>query len=290
MRVLVLATTTAGLRPQQAGSLVGAAWARRGHAVAVVPMAEGGDALADAVADLGRDVAVARDPLGLRDAVLEGYGTVLVDLTEDPRAGEAGRGFVDVLGADLASAQAALGGTTLVGIIRPADESALVLGVQGVAARAGYARSADIAEVLAADARYARIATEWGISDPPPGSGAAEGAALAVLALGGRLAPAPSVLADLVGLASTIARCDLVVVVCPALDFGGHGVVITGAASSWAAASMRPCIAIAEHVYISNRELRAFGLEAAYGLPSGASTGAEAVAALADSVATTWSW
>ncbi|HET7725179.1 MAG TPA: hypothetical protein VFK68_11115, partial [Propionibacteriaceae bacterium] len=89
MRVLILSAGLADLGPAAAGALVGRAWADLGHQVAVVPLAIGGPALADAVSDLP-DVVLLRPGTGdssahlgrdLR-AALE-TGTVLVDLTGD---------------------------------------------------------------------------------------------------------------------------------------------------------------------------------------------------------------
>ncbi len=282
MRVLVLATSVAELGPRAAGAEVAGAWAALGHQVAVVPLGTGGPGLAAAVEGVPEVVVVApgvgasSEPAGL--AVLEafdtGAATVLLDLTgECPD--DAGEGLLRVLEGREVS---------LVGVVRPEELDAPLLGVRGVAARRAYGSGTpDIAAALAGDAALTARAAALGVPEPPPGAGAGNGMALAVVVRAGTIRTGPQAIAELVGLEGSLAAADLVVVVTDALDFGGAGVAETQAASSWAAENLVPCLAIADRVHISSRELRTFGVESAYAAEGD-------LAGCAARVARTWNW
>ena len=195
MRVLVLATATDRLGPRLAGGVVGQAFARRGHQVAVVPMAERADQLASALADLSESTACLVPASGratelaaaVRAQASAGATTVLVDLSADVALDLAASGAAPVVGIDL------------IGVVSADQLTLPLVGVRGVAARAGFASGEDRAQVLARDAAYAQLAERLQV-EPGPGAGAAGGGGLLVLALGGRLASAPQVLAELSGL------------------------------------------------------------------------------------------
>lgn len=281
MRVLVLATGVADLSPAAAGAEVGTAWARLGHQVAVVPMAAGGPDLAAAVADLPHVAVVAagegtseRAGAEIAAALACGATTVLLDLT-GPCPTDAGEGLLTALGRPE---------LTIVGVVRPEELEAPLLGVRGVAARRAYGSGApDVGAALAGDAALTRLATSLGVTDPPPGAGAGDGTGLAVAALGGAFRTGPAAIADLVGLDRSLTAADLVVVVTDALDFGGAGVTETQAAATWAAEALVPCVAIAGTVHFSSRELRTFGVESAYSSDGD-------LASCAARVARTWNW
>jgi glycerate 2-kinase len=284
MRVLILSAGLADLRPGAAGALVGRAWADLGHQVAVVPLGTGGEALAEAVSDIP-DVAFLRAEAGessvalgreLRESL--GSRTILVDLTGDC-PDDAGEGLLAAMDGRVISP-----GHSLVAVVREDELEAPLLGVRGVAARRAYASGgADIGAALAGDAVLSRLASAVGLPDPPPGAGAGNGLALAVLALGGVIRTGPGAVGDLVSVEATLAAADLVVLVTPALDFGGAGVEELRAAAAWAQQALLPCIALASRVQISSRELRTFGVESAYQL-------AADPAGEASRVARTWSW
>jgi glycerate kinase len=282
MRVLVLATGVADLSPAAAGAEVAGAWARLGHQVAVVPMAAGGPGLAAAVADMPHVAVVAAgagpssEQAGaeIAAALACGATTVLLDLTA-ACPGDAGDGLLAALGRPELE---------IVGVVRPEELDATLLGVRGVAARRAYGSGTpDVGAALEGDAALTRLATSLGVPEPPPGAGAGDGMGLAVAVLGGTFRAGPQAIAALVGLDRSLAAADLVVVVTDALDFGGAGVTETQAAATWAAEALVPCVAIAGTVHFSGRELRTFGVESAY-----ASEGD--LAACAARVARTWNW
>lgn len=277
MRVLVLGAAASGLGPRDAGAVVGQAFAQRGHQVALVPVAEQTSALAAALADLPEPrpalIPAARRASELARAVRRaGAATVLVDLGHD-------------LEPDLGSGPAdPVPGVDLVGVTTAEQLDLPLLGVRGVAARAGFASGEDRALTLERDAAYRRLAERLG-TEPGPGSGAAGGAGLLVLSLGGHLRTPWQVLAEACGLERSLPQADLVVLVLAALDFGGTGVDLARAAAGWAEAAGVACVVVAEQVVVPARELRSWGVEAGYGLAPG-----DDLPALARRVATTWSW
>jgi glycerate kinase len=284
MRVLVISAGLGDLCAVSAGTTVGSAWADLGHQVAVVPMGIGGATLVDAVSGIAGAVVVTPRPgessaeLGREMAAAGEAHTILVDLTGDC-PDDAGAGLLASLGE-----RDALAGYTLVGVVREDESVAAFLGVRGVAARRSYASGTpDIGAALAGDAALTRLAAEVGLPDPPPGAGAGNGLAFAVLALGGVLRTGPQVIGDLVGIERSLEAADLVVLVTEVLDFGGAGIAEARAAAGWAETGLVPCIAIAGRVQISSRELRTLGVESAYEL------GAE-VAEEAARIARTWNW
>lgn len=280
MRVLVLATATDRLGPRLAGGVVGQAFARRGHQVAVVPMAERADQLASALADLSEPTAclvpasarATELAAAVRAQASAGATTVLVDLSADVALDLAASGAAPVVGIDL------------IGVVSADQLTLPLVGARGVAARAGFASGEDRAQVLARDAAYAQLAERLQV-EPGPGAGAAGGGGLLVLALGGRLASAPQVLAELSGLEHSLAQADLVVLVMAALDFGGTGVALARVVAGWAESAAVACIVVAERMVVSARELRSWGIESGYGLTPG-----DDLVALARRVAATWSW
>ncbi len=282
MRVLVLATGVAELSPAAAGAVVGGAWARLGHQVAVVPIAVGGPGLASAVADMpqvavvsaGEGASSEQAGAEIAAALACGATTVLLDLTGSCPA-DAGEGLLAALGRPELE---------IVGVVRPEELDAPLLGVRGVAARRAYgAGTPDIAAALTGDAALTALATSLGVPEPPPGAGAGDGTGLAVAALGGTFRTGPEVIAELVGLRRSLEAADLVVVVTDALDFGGAGVTETQVASTGAAEALFPYVAIAGTVRFSSRELRTFGVESAYAAEGD-------LEGCADRVARTWNW
>lgn len=284
MRVLILSAGLSDLRPAEAGALVGRAWADLGHQVALVPLGIGGQGLADAVSRIP-DVVLLRPAAGqssvslgrgLRAAL--DAGTVLVDLTGDC-PDDAGAGLLAELeGTERPSGQ------RLVGVVRSDELDAALLGVRGVAARRAYASGgSDVGAALSGDAELARLASDVGLPDPPPGAGAGNGLALGIMALGGVVRTGPAVVGELAAIEASLAAADLVVLVAPTLDFGGAGIEEARAAATWAQHALLPCIALATRVQISSRELRTFGVESAYELGTD-------VPVAASRVARTWTW
>lgn len=204
---------------------------------------------------------------------------------------------------DLGPARQVLGGARLIGVV-PADETErALLGLRGITSLLGRdphgtnGWAEDPARLLATDAALEQLAR---LASPDaaavPGAGAGGGAAFAVLSLGGTLTTGTQWLADRVGLARSIAVADLVVTGCTSVDFGTRGGGVVGTIARLAEAAMRPCIVIAGEVVIGGRELRAMGVESAYGVrpplpgerPDDVS--AEELGASARRIARSWAW
>lgn len=189
---------------------------------------------------------------------------------------------------DLTVPRAALAGIEDIVAVVPADQAdRVLLGMQGVTSLHGMTLREqglpwDPADLLAADATLRRLATlaSSGRDDAPvlrdapaphdaPGLGACGGVAYALAALGATVTTGPAWLADLTGLEQTLAAADLVVTGTGAYDFAHRGGEAVEAVVGMAGRAMRPVVAVAGHVTISAREMRAHGLDAAYAVHDG---------------------
>ena len=78
-------------------------------------------------------------------------------------------------------------------------------------------------------------------------------------------------------------------------DFASRSGKVPGGVAAMAGATIRPCIALAGRVLVGAREMRALGVESAYGVvdavgeDAALASPAESLAALAERVARTWS-
>lgn len=302
-RVLVVSDRIGDADPPAAGRALGSAFwdAADGRAlVAVVPAAPGGADLRLALAALGAggDWVTHPDPaeLGrlLTAALAARPGRLYVDLTaltadaDAPRRVIEGAGLTPAAAADLRGRLTEPGaGIDLVGVLPAGTASERLLGVEGVAARAGFEEGTPAAAVLRRDAALAALAADLGVPDGP-GLGAAGGVALVLAALGGRLAAGFELCAAAAGLAGSVARADLIVAGTDTLtigDFGGPVVIgLAGLASERGV----PVLALAREVAISNRELRRHGVEEAHALGGGAVPSASDIAERARPIARTW--
>lgn len=252
-------------------------------------------------------------PLGraIRDALAAwpAPAQLAVDLTWARTTHDGGAGILAALGAsadvdlaaglpgldglsrlDLAGARELLGDTELVGVVGDGEADARLLGLRGISAGRGHAAQLDLAQSLAADRSLERLAA---LVCPDratdAGAGACGGAALAVLALGGRIETGPAHLGGRLGLDRTIAAADLVVAGCTAFDYltrGGD--VVTDLARRCGAAGV-PLVVVADEVVIGSREMRTFGVEAAHALDFGDPT-PDAVTSSAARIAASWRW
>jgi glycerate kinase len=124
-----------------------------------------------------------------------------------------------------------------------------------------------------------------------PGAGAGGGLGWAMLLLGARLVGSASVLAEAWDLPRRVAAADLVVAVTPTLDpvrFDRTGVAAAARAAAMAAVA---CVAVARHVDMGARELRALGVQAAYQVPDPRGGGAyddEPLHQVGSRLASTW--
>lgn len=340
MRVVICTDRIGALASSDAGAALGRAFvaARAGTQVAVVPMGAGGPDLAAALADLGSDAVVVRDPdavgvhlhhdhvhgdetptgvdpastsLGvgreLASALATRPGRVVVDLTglltHDGGAGilhalgatadaalDAGAGGLTGLTAvDLAPARERVGDTELVGVVDPNELGDLLLGLRGLTSRRGRAANTDPALMLATDAALGALAGALGVTDAP-GLGAAGGAALALVALGGWITSGPALCAQVAGLERTASQADVLVTGADHVDFATRGGDVVPEVAAIAERALRPCIVVARRVDVSGRELRTFGVEVAYPLGGDADLAADELTRRAAGVASSWTW
>jgi len=265
-------------------------------------------------------------PLHATSAVL---GHALVDLLAGPRlrrvyldlAGldvhDGGAGLLGALGAtadvpldagvagltglrrlDLEAARVRLAGVELVGVVPAAERHRLLLGLRGITSLRGRDAGVDPETLLRTDAALERLA---GLAAPEagsaPGAGACGGLGFSVLALGGRLTTGPEVTLGSAAGTAALQAADLVVTGCSVFDFATRGGGVVAAAAEAATAALAPCLVVAGEVLIGAREMRTFGVEAAYAVrDSSAEGGAGADVSRADLVATarrvarSWTW
>lgn len=339
MRVVICTDTIGALASAEAGAALGRAFvaARPGTQVAVVPMAAGGPALADALSRLGSTAPVVRDPdagpvgdphhghdhgdspgidlhassvgvgRALADALAGRPERVVVDLT-GLSCHDGGAGILAALGAvadapldagvealggltslDLARARALVGETELVAVVAPDEMGDLLLGLRGLTARRGHASGVDPKVMLATDAALGNLAGHLGVPDAP-GVGAAGGAALAVVALGGWVTSGPALCAQVARLERTASVADVLVTGADEVDFATRGGHVVSEVAAIAERTMRPCVVVARQVDVSGRELRTFGVEVAYSLGGAADLGADELTERAAGVASSWTW
>ena len=178
-----------------------------------------------------------------------------------------------------------LRGVEVIGVV-PGDETGLgLLGLQGAVARRGYDARLDPAELLAAEAAMTHWLGRLGVADGP-GCGAAGGAAAAVRALGGRVLRGAALCSELAGLERTMALADAVATGCTSFHIGNWGGEVVRYVADLAVAAERPCLLFAVESSVSRREMRTFGVEAAYA--TGVGPLPEVLTAAASRVAGSW--
>ena len=205
---------------------------------------------------------------------------VVLDLT-GVTAHDAGEGL-------LAAAASVLTGREVVGIVAHDELELPATGIGGGLARRAFAGRVDVAELLAADAELAVRARRAGPGlDTAPGGGAAGGAGLAILSLGGELLTGTQFCHRLARLDATLAAADLVVTGCTELSALDRGGPVVTAVAGWAEAAQRACVLFTTGAGLARRELRTLGIEAAHLLPPGEPTPA-AITATAARIAAGW--
>lgn len=287
--MLVACDRIGELDSAEAGAAVASGFARFAE-VAVLPLASGGPDLAAALAELTQG-SVRRDGPGwwleTPDLLVVGFvqqpapawapeasttdagewlrqtldgraqPEVVLDLT-GITAHDAGAGLLGAAGPVLA-------GRRLTGLVRAEELDLPATGATGMLARRAHGAGVELADLLAADAAL----RTWVDAHAPglgvaPGSGAAGGTALVVLAEGGELVSPTQFCYRLARAEKTVRAADLVVTGCTelaALDRGGD---VVAAVAGWAAEAERPCIAFSTGTVLTRRELRTFGLEAGH--------------------------
>lgn len=207
------------------------------------------------------------------------------DVALDAGAGALG----DLTTLDLAPALARVADTELVAVVDPGELQDMLLGLRGLTSRRGRAAGTDPALMLATDAALGRLAGALGIPDAP-GMGAAGGAVLAVVALGGSVTSGPALCAAAAGLERTASVADVLVTGTDHLDFASRGGHVVREVAAIGERAMRPVVVVAREVDISGRELRGFGVEVAYAVGGGPELGASELTDRVAGVASSWTW
>lgn len=208
-------------------------------------------------------------------------------------------GLRDVTAVDLTAARASVEGIELV---IASDVTTPLLGMFGATKTFGPQKGLSEADIIAVDAildRYVEATcgaapAERRIADAD-GAGAAGGLGFALLCLGAQVRSGIALVAEATGLAGKARDHDLVITGEGRFDYSSRaGKVVYGVAQV-AAESARPCIVLAGGVDVGAREMRALGVEAAYGvtdrIPAEEALARpyETLADLAERVARTWS-
>lgn len=127
------------------------------------------------------------------------------------------------------------------------------------------------------------------------GAGAAGGLGYGLMLLGALREPGIDLVAGAVNLVERAKRADLVITGEGAFDFSSRSGKVPYGVAQVAAEALRPCIALAGQVLIGSREMRALGVESAYGMidlvgeERSYADPAGALADLAERTARTWS-
>lgn len=235
---------------------------------------------------------------------------VVIDLSAGDLAHDGGAGMLGALGAtadvaldqgvagltgigrlELEKVRELIGDAELIGVIPAGQTERQLLGLRGLTSlRRGS--TVDPERLLRTDATLERLARLLGVEDQP-GAGACGGAALAVLALGGRLVSGPELALE----EMPRNRVELVVTGCSVFDFAHRGGEVVATAARLAEESLCPAIVIGGEVLIGGREMRTLGIESAYPVrasaadaPVTAGIDATELSAVVRRVARSWSW
>lgn len=215
--------------------------------------------------------------------------------TSDPAGALTGgpRALADVEHVDVGAARTRLSG---VEVVAASDVDNPLLGLIGATSTYGPQKGLSPDRVMWVEGVLERFAAAIDRRTAlTPGAGAAGGLGYALLVLGGRRVPGVDLVADVVGLPGRVARADLVVTGEGAFDFSSRSGKVPYGVAAVAARAARPCIALAGRVLVGSREMRALGVESAYamvdlvGEEQAMTRPGEALSALAERVARTWS-
>ena len=239
---------------------------------------------------------------------------IVLELGDRP-AHDGGAGFLSELGAtgdrrldggaqrlggissgDLGPVYAWLDGAALDLVVPAGEESRHLVGLRGLTSVRGHAIGIDPATLLATDQALVDLAAAFDRKkvSTTAGAGAAGGLGFAVLALGGKVTTGAAYGRDLADLVETVGRADLVVTGGSQLDFGTMGGDVVSTVLALATEALRPVVVVTGENFISSRELRSIGVEAAYSVRA---DGADQSPVEADElleavrpVAASWTW
>lgn len=202
-------------------------------------------------------------------------------------------GLTGVTEVDLGPARARLAGIELV---VASDVDNPLTGLFGAVKTYGAQRGIAEDRLVAVDGileKYATVTDRW--TSLEKGAGAAGGLGYALMALGALRVPGVELVARTLDLAGRARQVDLVITGEGAFDFTSRSGKVPYGVAEIAAEALRPCIALAGQVLVASREMRAMGIESAYGVTDlvgeerAFADPAGALADLAERVARTWS-
>ncbi|KAA1378638.1 glycerate kinase family protein [Aeromicrobium fastidiosum] len=207
--------------------------------------------------------------------------------------------LADVTRVDLSGALARLDGVELV---IAADVDVTLLGMFGATKTFGPQKGLTDDQIIQVDGWLDRFVVAVCGSTPAdrrpadaPGAGAAGGLGFALMLLGGTVVSGIELVAETVGLTARAGDHDLVVTGEGTYDFSSRAGKVVHGVAAVAAAAARPCIVLAGQVLVGSREMRAMGVESAYGVTERVDVDASMaeparhLADLAERVARTWS-
>ncbi|GAA3529802.1 glycerate kinase [Aeromicrobium flavum] len=179
-------------------------------------------------------------------------------------------GLEGVTAVDLAPARARLAGVELV---VAADVETTLLGMFGAARTFGPQKGLSDEQILTVDHRLDRFVdavcgttpAERRVADAK-GAGAAGGLGFALLVLGAEVTSGIGLVAREAGLDDLVAGADLVVSGEGAFDYSSRAGKVVHGVASVAMRHATPCVVLAGRVDVGSREMRALGVESAYGL------------------------
>lgn len=182
---------------------------------------------------------------------------------------------------DLSVAEATLENVELV---IAADVDTQLLGMFGATRTFGPQKGLNDEQILTVDhlldkfvdAVCGNTPTERRIADAK-GAGAAGGLGFALLKLGATMTSGIGQVAEATGLAELVSTADLVITGEGAFDYSSRAGKAVHGVATVAGEAARPCIVIAGQVDVGAREIRALGVESAYGITDRVSL-AEAIA------------
>lgn len=236
MRVLITSGAIGSVSPGLVSATLASAFRQAGAHVAVVDLAPPRPA--------PHDLAQLAEALGRGEAVVD-----LRKFAFQPGAAQAAR--------------RALGRSDWTAIVADGETELELTGLKGAAVRNSRALGEGLAAGLAADAAAVNWLAENGLADCP-GAGAVNGLGALLIAAGVRLAEHLSHEIAASGFRRGAGEADLVVVGTNELDFHLRGGPLVARVVEVATEFLVPVIVIAERCFISARELRLAGIEAAY--------------------------
>ncbi|WP_342395073.1 glycerate kinase [Aestuariimicrobium sp. T2.26MG-19.2B] len=206
-------------------------------------------------------------------------------------------GLRGITSVDLGAVRA-LVGRTRISLVVEADEVARhLVGLRGITSVRGHAAGvvSDPADLLALDQNLVDLAAACGsVESVSAGSGAGGGLGFACLLLGGRVLTGSQWCSEHSGLPTTAKAADLVVSGGGRLDFGSMGGEVLTHVTQVAGDALRPVVVVAGANFISARELRSVGVEAAYSVRPGAddvdTITVEEITEATRAVAASWTW